>query len=407
METQRLILRPWHDEDAAALYKYASNPAVGPIAGWPPHTSVDNSREIIRTVLSGPETYAMVLKETGEPIGSIGIMYGDGLHSAQMGEGEAEIGYWLGVPYWGKGLTPEAVRRILRRCFDELGLRAVWCGHYEGNTRSRRVMEKCGFVFHHTETGKPSPLGDIRTEHFLRLTAGKWHESIQIAEEPFDINRWLASFRKRLTQLFGDRLRFLGLQGSYGRGEATTESDIDVVVILDHAGFDDLRAYRRMLDSDSRSSQICGFVAGEDELMGWERSDLLQLYLDTRPVIGSLECLHSLFTDADIRRAVRIGACNLYHACSHNFLHARSSDALAALYKAARFTVRMKHFMKTGYYVASMSELDKAATPADKRILDHGRHAGSMTDGDAFDLMSRDLLEWSSALIEETKEQHT
>ena len=91
METQRLILRPWHDDDAAALYKYASNPAVGPIAGWPPHTSVDNSREIIRTVLSGPETYAMVLKETGEPIGSIGIMYGDGLHSAQMGEGEAEI----------------------------------------------------------------------------------------------------------------------------------------------------------------------------------------------------------------------------------------------------------------------------------------------------------------------------
>lgn len=265
METQRLILRPWHDEDAAALYKYASDPAVGSVAGWPPHTSVDNSREIIRTVLSGPETYAMVLKETGEPIGSIGIMYGDGLHSAQMGEGEAEIGYWLGVPYWGKGLTPEAVRRILRRCFDELGLRAVWCGHYEGNTRSRRVMEKCGFVFHHTEKGKPSPLGDIRTEHFLRLTAGKWHESIQIAEEPFDINRWLASFRKRLTQLFDDRLRFLGLQGSYGRGEATPESDIDVVVILDHAGFDDLCAYRLMLDGDSRSSQICGFVAGEDD----------------------------------------------------------------------------------------------------------------------------------------------
>ena len=159
-----------------------------------------------------------------------------------------------------------------------------------------------------------------------------------------------------------------------------------------------------MLDGDSRSSQICGFVAGEDELMGWERSDLLQLYLDTRPVIGSLECLHSLFTDADIRRAVRIGACNLYHACSHNFLHARSSDALAGLYKAARFTVRMKHFMQTGSYIASMSELDKAATPADRRILNHARHAGSITDGDAFDLMSRDLLEWSSALIEETKE---
>ena len=155
METQRLILRPWHDDDAAALYKYASDPAVGPIAGWPPHTSVDNSREIIRTVLSGPETYAMVLKETGEPIGSIGIMYGDGLHSAQMGEGEAEIGYWLGVPYWGKGLTPEAVRRILRRCFDELGLRAVWCGHYEGNTDSCFITRRKESL-RHSETYAPS-----------------------------------------------------------------------------------------------------------------------------------------------------------------------------------------------------------------------------------------------------------
>ena len=399
METQRLILRPWHDDDAAALYKYASDPAVGPVAGWPPHTSVDNSREIIRTVLSGPETYAMVLKETGEPIGSIGIMYGDGLHSAQMGEGEAEIGYWLGVPYWGKGLTPEAVRRILRRCFDELGLRAVWCGHYEGNTRSRRVMEKCGFVFHHTEKGKPSPLGDIRTEHFLRLTAGKWHESIQIAEEPFDINRWLASFRKRLTQLFDDRLRFLGLQGSYGRGEATPESDIDVVVILDHAGFDDLCAYRRMLDGDSRSSQICGFVAGEDELMGWERSDLLQLYLDTRPVTGSLECLHSLFTDADIRRAVRIGACNLYHACSHNFLHARDGATLAALYKTARFTVRMRHLMRSGNYIASMGELARNVPEEDRRLLEI---AGSITgeeDEETFGHYSHLLLEWTSEVI--------
>ena len=174
METPRLWLRPWTEDDAAALYKYARDPAVGPIAGWPPHQSVENSREVIRDILSAPETYAVVLKETGEPVGSVGIMFGDGVHSADMREGDAEIGYWIGVPYWGKGLIPEAVNRLLQRCFDELGLARVWCGYYDGNTRSRRVMDKCGFKFHHTEEGKISPLGDTRTEHFTLLTRSDW-----------------------------------------------------------------------------------------------------------------------------------------------------------------------------------------------------------------------------------------
>ena len=170
METQRLILRPWTENDAESLYNYAKDPAIGPIAGWPPHTSVENSREIIRDILSAPETYAVVLKETNEPIGSVGIMFADGVHSADMQDGDAEIG----VPYWGQGLIPEAVQRLLKRCFVELDVKRVWCGHYDGNIKSRRVMEKCGFKYHHTEEGKTSPLGDIRTEHFTLLTREDW-----------------------------------------------------------------------------------------------------------------------------------------------------------------------------------------------------------------------------------------
>ena len=151
LETSRLILRPWHETDAEALYKYAKDPAIGPIAGWPPHTSVENSLEIIRTVFAAPETYAVVLKETGEPVGSAGIMFGDGMHSAAMKDGEAEIGYWIGVPYWGQGLIPEAVQCLLHRCFTDLN-------------------------YHHTETGNMSPLGDIRTEHFMRITAEEWKQ---------------------------------------------------------------------------------------------------------------------------------------------------------------------------------------------------------------------------------------
>ena len=170
LTTPRLTLRPWRESDAKTLYKYAKDPAIGPIAGWPPHTSVEDSLNIIRTVFAAPETYAVVLKETGEPVGSIGIMFRDGLHSAEMHTGEAEIGYWIGVPYWGQGLIPEAVRYLLKRCFEDLGMTAVWCGYYDGNVKSQRVMEKCGFRFHHTEEGKTSPLGDVRTEHFMRMT---------------------------------------------------------------------------------------------------------------------------------------------------------------------------------------------------------------------------------------------
>lgn len=171
IETERLILRPWQESEAEILYRYASDPAIGPIAGWAPHTSVENSLEIIRTVFAAPETYAVVLKETGEPIGSCGIMFADGLHSANMNDCEAEIGYWIGKPYWGQGLIPEAVRALLARSFNELKLEAVWCGYYDGNIKSRRVIEKCGFRFHHTNPDIVSPLGDTRTEHFYIMTS--------------------------------------------------------------------------------------------------------------------------------------------------------------------------------------------------------------------------------------------
>ena len=196
--TNRLILRSWKESDAESLYKYAQDPAIGPIAGWPPHASVEDSLSIIRTVFAAPETYAVVLKETNEPVGSIGVMFGDSLHSAEMQENEAEIGYWIGKPYWGQGLIPEAVRCLLQRCFEELGMAAVWCGYYDGNTKSCRVMEKCGFRFHHTEENKISPLGDVRTEHFMRMTKAEWESARRFPIRPLteqDIQEMQALFR--------------------------------------------------------------------------------------------------------------------------------------------------------------------------------------------------------------------
>lgn len=176
--TKRLFLRPWEETDAEILYEYAKNPHIGPIAGWPVHTSVENSREIIRGVLSEPETYAVVLRATGEPVGSIGLMIGTN-SGLMLEKDEGEIGYWIGEPYWGQGLIPEAVREMMRYGFVELGLKTLWCGYFDGNEKSRRVQEKCGFRYHHTKEEVPCPLvNDIRTEHFTCITKEQWKERI-------------------------------------------------------------------------------------------------------------------------------------------------------------------------------------------------------------------------------------
>ena len=178
LETDRLLLRPWEETDAASLYEYAKDERVGPIAGWPIHTSVENSRDIIKTVLSAPETYAVCLKEDNKAIGSIGLMVG-AQSNIGLPDTEGEIGYWIGVPFWGQGLIPEAVQEMIRYAFTEKNLEMLWCGYFEGNDKSRRVQEKCGFTYHHTNKDIHwKGMDDIRTEHITRLTKEEWLNSL-------------------------------------------------------------------------------------------------------------------------------------------------------------------------------------------------------------------------------------
>lgn len=182
LQTQRLILRPWQEDDAEALYEYACDPRVGPIAGWPVHTSVEYSRQTIRDVLSADETYAVVLKGDERPVGSIGLMLGT-KSNCDSGTAEGEIGYWIGVPFWGKGLIPEAVKELMRHAFEDLGLKILWCGYFDGNEKSRRAQEKCGFTYHHTEENKKcAMLNETRTEHFTCITQEQW-AALTFAEE--------------------------------------------------------------------------------------------------------------------------------------------------------------------------------------------------------------------------------
>ena len=150
LTTPRLILRPWTENDAPALYRHASNPALGQAAGWPPHTSVEESLNIIRTVFSAPETYAIILKSTGEPIGCCGLLFGQNSNLSNIPDSEAEIGYWLAQPYWGQAITPEAANALIDHAFTTLSLSKIWPSHYIENTRSQRLAQKCGFTYHHT-----------------------------------------------------------------------------------------------------------------------------------------------------------------------------------------------------------------------------------------------------------------
>ena len=179
LRTERLILRPWEESDAESLYAYAKDPSVGPAAGWRPHESVSDSLGIIRNVLSADETYAVCLKEDGSAIGSVGLIRPTAAHTA-IRETEREVGFWIGVPFWGKGYIPEAVRALASHAFEDLGVSALWCGYYDGNEKSKRCAEKCGFRFHHTEENKPCVLmGDVRTEHYAYLTKEDWKRGVR------------------------------------------------------------------------------------------------------------------------------------------------------------------------------------------------------------------------------------
>lgn len=176
LETKRLILRPWEENDAEELFYHANSPDVGPIAGWLPHTDIENSREIIKNVLSVPGTYAIVWRETNLPIGSISLKTGSATDLTEEVD-ECELGYWLGVSYWGRGIMPEAVKEILRYAFENLGMKKVWCGYYDGNVKSKRVQEKCGFRYEWTTEGVDVPqMKETRTGHVNSLLKEEWQK---------------------------------------------------------------------------------------------------------------------------------------------------------------------------------------------------------------------------------------
>ena len=213
-----------------------------------------------------------------------------------------------------------------------------------------------------------------------------------------DINSWLEEFLQKLNETFKSRVWFVGLQGSYGRGEATETSDIDVVVILNEFTVADIQAYNQLLDTLPHRELICGFVSGKDEIMNWEPADLFQFYHDTTPIKGSLDELLQKIDNVAVDRAIKIGACNIYHGCVHNMLHTKNDDILKGLYKAASFVVQAIVFKQTGDYIKHQNQLLQAALLEEKVVIETFLKYKNCETVD-FNSASEILFEWSKKWI--------
>lgn len=213
-----------------------------------------------------------------------------------------------------------------------------------------------------------------------------------------DINNWLDEFLQKLDEVFKSRVWFVGLQGSYGRGEATETSDIDVVVILNELTVSDIQTYNDMLDTLPHRELICGFVSGKDEIMNWEPADLFQFYHDTTPIKGSLDELLPKIDNVAVDRAIKIGACNIYHGCVHNMLHTKNEDILKGLYKAASFVVQAIVFKQIGNYIKHQNQLLQESLPEERIVLETFLR---YKNGEAVDFATASaiLFEWSKTWI--------
>ena len=217
-----------------------------------------------------------------------------------------------------------------------------------------------------------------------------------------DLSAWTDTFLRALTQTFGERVWFVGLQGSYGRGEATETSDIDLVVILDELSVGDIQRYHAMLDSLPHRELICGFLSGKPELLNWDPADLFQFYYDTKPLKGSLDDLLTLMDDGAVDRAIKTGVCGIYHGCVHNMLYEKSEEILRGLYKSASFVVQAIVFRQTGTYISRQKDLLRLAAPGEQGIVERFLR---LKNGGAVDFQesSEVLFAWSKDWVKKAK----
>ncbi|MDO4300297.1 MAG: nucleotidyltransferase domain-containing protein [Clostridia bacterium] len=210
------------------------------------------------------------------------------------------------------------------------------------------------------------------------------------------MKKWLDNFKNVMLDTFKERVVFIGIQGSYGRDEATESSDIDVVVILDNFTYQDLKVYDKAISGLEKREKICGFVSGRQELSNWIASDLFQFYHDTNPLYGDLSWLSGKIRRDDAWRSCKSDVCNIYHSCIHNAIHEKDVNILKSLYKEATFALQAKYYYNKGMYVRRIHELAEYLTELDAIIINNYFNKTYEKD---FDLASEQLMNWAGNII--------
>ena len=226
-----------------------------------------------------------------------------------------------------------------------------------------------------------------------------------------DAFKWAEDAARRLKREFGDRLSFVGLQGSRARGEAREDSDIDLVVLLDGISADDLRRCRTVIQTMPQKELACGFVGSTRAVASWPRHELLQFVCDTRPICGDFESIIDTgFTSDDALRAARIGASGIYHALCHArvFDGINARTALEPLFKQAFFVLQALQFARTGRYPETKRDLAKRLAGEEALILEVGRdwEAHHPVDAEGAEKLTDLLLRWSENVMASTNTEN-
>ena len=218
-----------------------------------------------------------------------------------------------------------------------------------------------------------------------------------------NVDAWMAELLPQLQQVFDERLRYVGLQGSYRRGEATENSDIDVVVLLNTVALDDLDTYRAIVCAMPEGQKACGFFSSVADLLNWPRHELFAFQKDTVDYWGNLDDFIPALSVRDAAESARIGASGLLHMLTHSYLYAAAGDRpmiLQQAYKAAFFVMLVQHCVATGVYCKTKSQLLSRIDGIDKEILSVGLDASQWQDNHSQRESYAALLHWCSTILQ-------